>query len=410
MIRTCPLLPELYVFADMVPTASAEQQRTLPSEVLFLAESQWLFSDEELLRTPSILDGLTPEKERDNRAKGVNFILQIGIMLKIPQITLATASVFLHRFYMRHSMEDGPGHKGLHFYPIAATCLFLATKVEENCRKMKELIMACVRVAQKDPNKIVDEQDRDYWKWRDNILHNEDLLLEAICFDLSLEPPYRPLFELLLLFGQENNKPLRNAAWAFVNDSCLTMLCLQFPSQTIAASALYAAAKHCNVSLPDDEYGRPWWEVAGVDLGSMRRACNVLAEVYEMMQASRGRRSSIIYERTSEHGDEISDKTRASGVRLNRQPEVIDSPAPLSESDMTGANPTKREREDDHATAAVNGDVADLHKSNGATNKKRKTNGAVVHINGTDGVDRREAGGLVSPKLDEVSEEGELEA
>ncbi len=394
----------------MVPTTSAEQKPALPSEVLFLAEAQWLFSDEELLRTPSILDGMTPEKERDNRAKGVNFILQIGIMLKLPQITLATASVFLHRFYMRNSMEDGPGHKGLHFYPIAATCLFLATKVEENCRKMKELIMACVRVAQKDPNKIVDEQDREYWKWRDNILHNEDLLLEAICFDLSLEPPYRPLFELLLLFGQENNKPLRNAAWAFVNDSCLTILCLQFSSQTIAASALYAAAKHCNVTLPDDEYGRPWWEVAGVDLGSMRRACNILAEVYEPMQASRGRRSSIVYERTTEHGDEDSDRTRAPGVRLGGQPEPLNSPAPLSEPDVIGADATKRDREDDNVIAAVNGDVADHHKSNGAANKKQKTNGAMDHSNGTNGIDRRETRGLVSPKLDDVSEEGELEA
>ncbi len=307
-------------------------------------------------------------------------------------------------------MEDGPGHRGLHFYPIAATCLFLATKVEENCRKMKELIMACVRVAQKDPNKIVDEQDREYWKWRDNILHNEDLLLEAICFDLSLEPPYRPLFELLLLFGQENNKPLRNAAWAFVNDSCLTILCLQFSSQTIAASALYAAAKHCNVTLPDDEYGRPWWEVAGVDLGSMRRACNVLAEVYEPMQASRGRRSSIVYERTTEHGDEDSDRTRAPGVRLGGQPEPLNSPAPLSEPDVIGADATKRDREDDNVIAAVNGDVADHHKSNGAANKKQKTNGAMDHSNGTNGIDRRVARGLVSPKLDDVSEEGELEA
>lgn len=394
----------------MVPPASADQQSALPSEVLFLAESQWLFSDEELLRTPSICDGLTPEKERDNRAKGVNFIFQVGIMLKIPQITLATASLFLHRFYMRQSMEDGPGRKGLHFYSIAATCLFLATKVEENCRKMKELIMACVRVAQRDPNKIVDEQDRDYWRWKDNILHNEDLLLEAICFDLSLEPPYRPLFDLLLLFGQENNKPLRNAAWAFVNDSCPTMLCLQFPSQTIAASALYAAAKHCNVSLPDDDYGRPWWEAAGADLGSIRRTCNYLAEVYEPIQASRGRKSSIVHEHTAELGDENLDKTRAPGARLNGQPEPIDSPAPLPEPDINGASLTKRESEDDNTTAAVDGDVADHHESNGATNKKQKTNGAVDHSNGTNGTDRREARGLVSPKLDEVSEEGEVEA
>ena len=271
-----------------------------------VAETQWLFTEAELLRTPSILDGLTPEKERENRSKGVNFILQVGIMLKLPQITLATASVFLHRFYMRHSMQT------YHYYSMAATCLFLAYKVEECVRKMRELVVACVRVAQKDPHKTVDEQDKEYWRWRDNILQYEDLLLEAICFDLSLEPPYKTLFDLLMQFEQGDNKKLRNAAWAFVNDSCLTTLCLLFPSRTIAASALYAAAKFCDVSFPDDARGRPWWEVLNLDIGTIRRACNYMASIYENGPAKAGKEVGM-YERTPENEDERGDKTRSAG-------------------------------------------------------------------------------------------------
>lgn len=274
-----------------------------------VAETQWLFTEAELLRTPSILEGLPPEKERENRSKGVNFILQVGIMLKLPQITLATASVFLHRFYMRHSMQV------YHYYSMAATCLFLAYKVEECVRKMRELVVACVRVAQKDPHKNVDEQDKEYWRWRDNILQYEDLLLEAICFDLSLEPPYKTLFELLMQFEQGDNKRLRNAAWAFVNDSCLTTLCLLFPSRTIAASAFYAAAKHCDVAFPDDARGRPWWEVIDIDIGSIRRACNYMASIYESAPAKAGKESGM-YERTPENGDEREDKTRSAGLKI----------------------------------------------------------------------------------------------
>ena len=296
-----------------MPAATESSQSlqlpTLPSEILMVAETQWLFTEAELLRTPSILDGLTPGKERENRSKGVNFILQVGIMLKLPQITLATASVFLHRFYMRHSMQN------YHYYSMAATCLFLAYKVEECVRKMRELVVACVRVAQKDPHKNVDEQDKEYWRWRDNILQYEDLLLEAICFDLSLEPPYKTLFDLLMLFEQGDNKRLRNAAWAFVNDSCLTTLCLLFPSRTIAASALYTAAKHCDVAFPDDPSGRPWWDVIAVDLGSIRRACNYMASVYESGPAKAGKESGM-YERTPEDGDEREDKTRSVGLKM----------------------------------------------------------------------------------------------
>ena len=51
-----------------------------------------------------------------------------------------------------HSVEEKPPNGGtprppMHYYSVAATSLFLATKVEENCRKMKELVIACVREA-----------------------------------------------------------------------------------------------------------------------------------------------------------------------------------------------------------------------------------------------------------------------
>lgn len=69
------------------------------------SESQWIFTEEELLRTPSVLDGLSPELEREQRGKGCNFIMQLGIQLGLPQVTLATASMFLHRFYMQNSLK-----------------------------------------------------------------------------------------------------------------------------------------------------------------------------------------------------------------------------------------------------------------------------------------------------------------
>ena len=430
-----------------IPPTSGSPSReppALPKELLLLAESQWMFTESELLRTPSVLDGLSPEKERDNRGKGVNFILQVGIMLKLPQITLATASVFLHRFFMRHSMVDLPGRPGLHYYAIAATSLFLASKVEENCRKMKELVVACVRVAQKDPNKVVDEQDKEYWRWKDTILQYEDLLLEANCFDLSLEPPYKTLFEFLLFFGEENNKRLRNAAWAFVNDSCLTMLCLLFPSRTIAASALYAAAKHCGVLFADDEQGRPWWEAVGVELKSIRRAVNYMAGIYENSPL-RGGVEGGIYERTPEDGDEWAAKTRAARAKDEGTPVgagLVDRARGSSVLSNTGSEVghSKRKREEDDGAAATkheqvgNGTAETNGYSNGHAesddipwggetaeerdSKRCKGEGKAGNATNEGNQLGDAAGppkpptnsnGLVSANTDDVSEEGEVE-
>ena len=418
------------------------QPPAFPNELLLQAESQWLFTESELRRTPSVLDGLTPEKERDNRGKGVNFIFQVGIMLKLPQITLATASVFLHRFFMRHSMVDVPGRPGLHYYAIAATSLFLASKVEENCRKMKELVVACVRVAQKNPNKVVDEQDKEYWRWKDTILQYEDLLLEANCFDLSLEPPYKTLFEFLLFFGEENHKRLRNAAWAFVNDSCLTMLCLLFPSRTIAASALYAAAKHCGVSFLDDQQGRPWWEAVGVELKNIRRAINYMAGIYENSPLKGGVEGSI-YERTPEDGDEMVAKTRATRSKDEGTPVdagLLDRLTAGSVRSDTGSEigHGKREREEDDEGVkhrpAVNGTAGTNGYGNGHAegddipwggetaeereSKRRKVEGKAGDATNQDRRHSDDApptqppthrNGLVSPNVDDVSEEGEVE-
>ena len=244
-------------------------------------QSQWIFTPAEMSRTPSVLEGMSPAQEMANRQKGVNFITQVGIMLKLPQLTLATASVYLHRFFMRHGMQQQSNKAGLHHYSAAATALFLATKVEENCRKMKELVVACCRVAQKQPNLVIDDQNKEYWKWRDTILQNEDLLLEALCFDLQLEQPYRILFEFLQYYGVQENKILRNTSWAFLNDSHITTMCLLHSPRVVAGAALYAGVKLAGITLPDDESGRAWWDHLELDVMEIQRACNLMFDVYE---------------------------------------------------------------------------------------------------------------------------------
>ncbi|RJE22056.1 Cyclin protein-domain protein [Aspergillus sclerotialis] len=332
------------------PAQSRSHSRPVPSPsnpVLLATQAQWLFTDEELTRTPSQLDGMKFEAEHTSRSKGVNFITQVGIMLKLPQLTIATAAVFLHRFFMRFSMVDLPSRRGMHPYAIAATSLFLATKVEENTRRMRELVVACCRVGQKQPNLLVDEQSKEFWKWRDTILHNEDLLLEALCFDLQLEQPYRLLYDFICFFGLNENKFLRNASWAFVNDSMFTVLCLQFPARTIAAAALYAAARHCDISIEDDDLGRPWWEQINVNLSEVRRACSRLAQLYENNSLQKHHHH---YPTTPVASDEGAEKTRRP---RSSTPAVTSTgpPTPSGPPHEADVNSRKRSREPEEPAA-----------------------------------------------------------
>ncbi|KAF9889137.1 hypothetical protein FE257_007626 [Aspergillus nanangensis] len=381
------------------PVSRPLEKRPVPAPsnaVLLATQAHWLFTDEELTRAPSQLDGMTLDAEHTSRSKGVNFITQVGIMLKLPQLTLATAAVYLHRFFMRYSMVDLPNRPGMHPYPIAATSLFLATKVEENVRRMRELVVACCRVAQKQPNLVVDEQSKEFWKWRDTILHHEDTLLEALCFDLQLEQPYRILYDFICFFSANENKPLRNAAWAFVNDSTFTVLSLQFTARTIAAAALYAAARHCDVAFPDDGSGRPWWEQIDVDLVEVRRACTRMAQLYENNAMQR---HSQCYPTTPLMSDEGTEKTRAqytgspvgtpqdtdsiNGLKRSREPEDEAAPStsqslapphpPAADASQNGERSPKRLRVD--SETAPQGPPAPQHSQSPFSHDRQPTNG-----------------------------------
>ncbi|KAF5025279.1 hypothetical protein F66182_2612 [Fusarium sp. NRRL 66182] len=257
--------------------------------------NQWYFTLDEVRSTPSIVEGIAPADERMRRAKGVNFVYQAGVMLDLPQITLWVAGVFFHRFFMRYSLiqeKSGIHHYSL-AYPgmlenttlisemqnIAATALFLANKVEENCRKTKDIIIAVAKVAQKNAKLIIDEQSKEYWRWRDSILTYEELMLEQLTFDLMIDNPYRHLFELLGKLEIVHNKHLRQAAWAFCNDACLTSIPLLIEARDVAISAIFFASVHTNVQI-DDINGEPWWKHLKGDEVLCSKAIDVMRQFY----------------------------------------------------------------------------------------------------------------------------------
>lgn len=266
--------------------------------------------------------------------------------------------------------------------------MFLATKVDENCRRTKEIIVACCRVAQKKPSLLVDEQSKDYWRWRDTILFNEDILLEAMCFDLTIEHPHRLVFDMLKHHGLEHRKGLRTAAWAYLNDAVMTQLCVLFTSRTIAASALYCAARHTSTRIPDDERGRPWWEVQHVKLREIRRACIYMAAIYEHNPQKQGPENIYVGLTTPEDEDALLDKTR---LRLSDVQSVA-PPLELDEQSSEGRRSIEVERRTGDTTDG--GSILDEPLA-----KRRRT-----EVNGA-----RENGVKHEPRIDEASEEGELD-
>ncbi|KAJ5158430.1 uncharacterized protein N7500_008081 [Penicillium coprophilum] len=321
----------------------------LPNPVLEAEQQKWLFTEEEFERTPSRIDKIERGKEDYIRHRAVEFIWQVSVMLKMPPQTSMTATVYMHRFLMRYSLMGQYPEMGsdlMHPKVIAAVALFVAFKVDEAMRRMKDFVIACCRVAMKQPNLIVDEQSKDYWKWRDLILQNESVMLEYLCFDLQVESPYRILWDYSVFLGVGDNRTLRHSTYSFLNDSTYTVLCLQFPPRVIAAAALYAAARHCKVAFPDDAEGRPWWEQIDVRLDDLIRACTFIVKIYERVQQSlsKGYPEFALSDSTSHPNDPTrifdTDPTKSASEQQSTS-----TPPTLTVTSDTASNGRKRSRE-----------------------------------------------------------------
>ncbi|KAI8888077.1 cyclin-like protein [Backusella circina FSU 941] len=216
---------------------------------------QWYFTKDELSDTPSVHHGFSAENELLDRTKGCHYLLSVGAKLNLPQLPLATATTFFHRFYMRQSM------KHYHVYDIAATCLFVATKVEECTRRMKDIVVACAQKAQKNDRLELSEDSKDFIKWKDTLLRYEVILLETLCFDLAIQHPHSILVASDIRSIVSDS--ILKKTWMFLYQLMGVPYCVLYRPDTVAAAALLLGI-HCS-SL--DEVRGDWWDYIHVDIG-----------------------------------------------------------------------------------------------------------------------------------------------
>ncbi|KAK3022081.1 hypothetical protein RJ639_045925 [Escallonia herrerae] len=215
---------------------------------------KWYFSKEEIEdHSPSRSDGIDQKEESHLRKLYCSFLQELGMELKVPQVTIATAVMLCHRFYMRQS------HARNDWQTIASVCMFLACKAEETPRWLCDVVVVAYRLMYKwdpsAPQRI--KQKEVYDKQRELILIGERLLLATVAFDLNIEHPYKPLVAALKKL-ETSHKDLVKVAWNFVNDWLRTTICLQYKPHYIAAGSIFLAAKFQKVKLPTVN-GKVWW-------------------------------------------------------------------------------------------------------------------------------------------------------
>ncbi|KAL6196775.1 hypothetical protein ACLB2K_032389 [Fragaria x ananassa] len=243
--------------------------------------SCWYFYRKEIEEnSPSRLDGIDLKKETYLRKSYCTFLQDLGMRLKVPQVTIATAIIFCHRFFLRQS------HARNDRRTIATVCMFLAGKVEETPRPLKDVILVSYEIIhKKDPAAVqkIKQKVEVYEQQKELILSGERVVLATLGFDLNLLHPYKPLVEAIKKFKVAQNA-LAQVAWNFVNDGLRTSLCLQFKPHHIAAGAIFLAAKFLKVKLPSDGE-KVWWQEFDVTPRQLEEVSNQMLELYEQNRA-----------------------------------------------------------------------------------------------------------------------------
>lgn len=244
----------------------------------------WIFDAGDLDFTPSNKDGITKAQESQFRVAGARFIQILGNEeLKLHYSTVATGAVFFQRFYMYYSFKIFP------VYPMAATCLFLAGKVEETPKKSNDII--------KFSRTILSEEHFAQFGSdpKEEILTLERILLQTLRFDLEVEHPYEHLIRYVkqskfTQAGQTNDsihKVILQSAWTLLNDSCCTTICLQYEPEIVAIASIFLSCKTANAEITDwdnrKQEHQNWWDVYvdNLDEKPLENICHLILDVYQ---------------------------------------------------------------------------------------------------------------------------------
>nr|XP_002128551.1 cyclin-L1-like [Ciona intestinalis] len=238
-----------------------------------------LFPTEKIEHTPSSSDGLNASTEEDLRLLGCEYIQEAGIMLKVPQVAMANAQVLFQRFFFAKSFVKNKMEE------VAMACIWLASKVEEAPRRVRDVINVFHYIRQrrvtKSPTPM--QLDSNYIMLKNNVIKSERRLLKELGFCVHVKHPHKIIVVYLQVLEMEKNRDLVQTAWNYMNDSLRTTVFVRYTPETIACACIYMAARVLQVPLPNQPH---WFCLFNATEEDIQQICMDLMRLYQHKKAT----------------------------------------------------------------------------------------------------------------------------
>ncbi|XP_051865340.1 cyclin-T1-like isoform X2 [Pristis pectinata] len=213
---------------------------------------RWCFSRQQLQDSPSRRGGVDWDRELSYRQQAANLVQDMGQRLSVSQLTINTAIVYMHRFYMQQCFTK------FHRNTIAPAALFLAAKVEEQPRKLEHVIKvahACLNPQEPPP----DIKSEAYLQEAQDLVILESVILQTLGFEITIDHPHTHVVKCTQLVRA--SKDLAQTSYFMATNSLhLTTFCLQYQPPVVACVCIHLACKWSNWEIPVSTDGKNWWE------------------------------------------------------------------------------------------------------------------------------------------------------
>lgn len=254
---------------------------------------------------------LDSKVEKLLRNYGCELIQKAGILLQLNAVTIATGQTILHKFYLERSLQE------FDIRATAATACFLAAKLEENMRKVKDVARVFDFLIHHETSIVgpINHLDQIFAK---EILRIESEMLIEFGFrlDTILVCPHRyvlqyvyALFRDLKEYSCHDVNEVAQRAWGYLNDSMRTNLCCHTKPGVIAAGCIYMAATSLGIPLSKESR---WFSLFDAQGSDIVKVCGELDDVYMMGKPQYFNVSGVKYFSSPKRTDTVSrDRNRS---------------------------------------------------------------------------------------------------
>ncbi|KAG0644309.1 cyclin-like protein [Tuber brumale] len=265
-----------------------------------------LATADQLASSPSQADGVPADFETSLRWAGSELIQGAGILLRLPQKTVATAIVLFQRFYLISSMRSCAIIDSCH------AAIFLSSKLTEHPAKPRDIINvttyllnipspspispAPIAGQESTPPEEYYVTEQEYFIKRTRLLNVEMEILKACGFQTHLSLPYTLCINYIQSLSVLSAVVVKKS-FGYLTDSLLSpsLLYLTHQPNSLAVAAVYIGARECEVKLPAG-----WWDMFDCEREELGFLVVCMKGVKEFVESERklwrGRKPGVPWE------------------------------------------------------------------------------------------------------------------